>query len=99
MNKTETIQVITLLASNYDSIARKDKSQKQFMVNSWTACLNDLKYDDVLVAVKNIMIKSSFPPTIADIRKNLEVKALPESYQYRCLYKNLEWCEMNLNEY
>lgn len=99
MNKAETIQVITLLASNYDSIARKDKIQKQFMVNSWTTCLSDLKYDDVLVAVKNIMLTSSFPPTVADIRKNLNVKALPESYKYKSLYKNLEWCEMYLDEY
>lgn len=99
MNKQETIQVITILASNYDSIARKDKMQKQFMVNSWTSCLADLKYEDVLDAVKKIMMHSSFPPTIADIRKNLEVKALPESYKYRHLYKNLEWCEMYLDEY
>ena len=99
MNKTETIQVITLLASNYDSIAKKDKSQKQFMINSWTTCLSDLKYEDVLTAVKKVMMTSSFPPTVADIRKNLNVKALLESYKYRCLYKNLEWCEMYLDEY
>ena len=90
MNKTETIQVITLLASNYDSIARKDKSQKQFMVNSWTACLSDLKYDDVLVAVKNIMIKSTCNKSFT-LQKRL--------YQYISLYKNLERSEMNLNEY
>ena len=28
MSKEETIQVITLLAGNYDSIAKKDKIQK-----------------------------------------------------------------------
>ena len=99
MTREETIQVITLLASNYDIIARKDKTQKQFMVASWTDCLSDLEYIDVLKAVKKVMQTSSFPPTINDIRKNLEVKALPESYKYRHLYKNLKWCEMCLDEY
>ena len=99
MNKQETVQVITLLASNYDSIAKKDKTQKQFMIASWQSCLEDLEYQDVLKAVKKIMKNSPFPPTISDIRKNLEVKALPESYKFRHLYKNLEWCEMYLDEY
>ena len=39
MNKQETIQVITLLAGNYDSIAKKDKPQKEIMVNIWYECL------------------------------------------------------------
>lgn len=52
MNKTETIQVITLLAGNYDSIAKKDSTQKQLMVNTWLECLGDLDYNLVLQAVK-----------------------------------------------
>ena len=32
MNKAETVQVITLLAGNYDSIAKKDATQKQLMI-------------------------------------------------------------------
>ena len=70
MNKTETIQVITLLAGNYDSIAKKDNTQKQLMINTWLECLGDLDYRLVLEAVKKTMITSPYPPTIADIRKN-----------------------------
>lgn len=70
MNKKETIQVITLLAGNYDSIANKDKTQKQLMVNTWQECLGDLDYRLVLEAVKKTMITSPYPPTIADVRKN-----------------------------
>ena len=70
MTRQETIQVITLLAGNYDSIANKDKTLKQLMINTWQECLGDLDYRLVLEAVKKTMITSPYPPTIADVRKN-----------------------------
>lgn len=70
MNKTETIQVITLLAGNYDNIANKDKNQKQLMIATWQECLGDLDYQLVLQAVKKTIIESPYPPTIHEIRKN-----------------------------
>ena len=70
MNKTETVQVITLLAGNYDSIAKKDTTQKQLMIDTWQECLGDLDYRLVLQAVKKTIIESPYPPTIHDIRKN-----------------------------
>lgn len=70
MNKTETIQIITLLAGNYDSIANKDKTQKQLMVATWQECLGDLDYKIVLQAVKKTIINSPYPPTIHEVRKN-----------------------------
>lgn len=70
MNKQETVQVITLLAGNYDSISKKDSTQKQLMINTWQECLGDLDYRLVLQAVKKTIIESSYPPTIHEIRKN-----------------------------
>lgn len=70
MTRQETIQVITLLAGNYDSIAKKDKTQKELMVNTWQECLGDLDYKLVLQAVKKTIIESPYPPTIHEIRKN-----------------------------
>lgn len=70
MKKSETIQIITLLAGNYDSIANKDEQQKQFMVNTWQECLGDLDYRLVLNAVKKTIINSPYPPTIHEVRKN-----------------------------
>lgn len=70
MNKTETIQIITLLAGNYNSISEKSKEQKQLMINTWQECLGDLDYKLVLQAVKKTIIESPYPPTIHDIRKN-----------------------------
>ena len=70
MNKQETVQVITLLAGNYDSISKKDSTQKQLMINTWQECLGDLDYRHVLQAVKKTIIESPYPPTIHEIRKN-----------------------------
>lgn len=70
MTKQETIQVITLLAGNYNSISEKSKEQKQMMINTWYECLGDLDYKLVLQAVKKTIIESLYPPTIHDIRKN-----------------------------
>ena len=79
MNKTETVQVITLLAGNYDSIAKKDTTQKQLMINTWLECLGDLDYKLVLQAVKKTIIESPYPPTIHDIRKNAMELAKPST--------------------
>lgn len=70
MKKSETIQIIALLAGNYESIANKTDKQKQLMVNTWQECLGDLEYQVVLQAVKKTIINSPYPPTIHDIRKN-----------------------------
>ncbi len=70
MKKTEMVQIITLLAGNYDSIANKSQTQKELMLNTWYECLGDLDYKIVLQAVKKSIIDSSYPPTIHEIRKN-----------------------------
>lgn len=70
MNKQETVQLIALLAGNYDSIAKKDNTQKQLMIATWLECLGDLDYRIVLEAVKKSIIESSYPPTIHEVRKN-----------------------------
>lgn len=72
MNKKETVQILTLLAGNYDSIYKKDKIQKEFMINTWLECLSDLDYELVLQAVKKTMIESEsdYHPTVHKIRKN-----------------------------
>lgn len=79
MKKTETLQIITLLAGNYDSIANKSQKQKELMLNTWYECLNDLDYNLVMEAVKKAIIDSPYPPTIHDIRKKAVEIANPVS--------------------
>lgn len=70
MKKTEMVQIITLLAGNYDSIANKSQTQRELMLNTWYECLGDLDYQIVLQAVKKSIINSIYPPTIHEVRKN-----------------------------
>lgn len=70
MKKSEMVQIITLLAGNYESIANKSQTQREMMLNTWQECLGDLDYNLVLQAVKKTIIESPYPPTIHDIRKN-----------------------------
>lgn len=106
MNKQETVQVITLLAGNYDSISKKDSTQKQLMINTWQECLGDLDYRLVLQSVKKTIIESLYPPTIHEIRKNAvemmnptqtrtAIEAWDEAYRMICggLYMTKEQFE------
>lgn len=72
MTKQETVQILTLLAGNYESFAKRTQTDEQveIMKNTWYECLNDLDYKLVLQAVKKTIIESPYPPTIHDIRKN-----------------------------
>lgn len=70
MKKTEMVQIITLLAGNYDTIANKSKIQRDLMLTTWYECLGDLDYEVILQAVKMSIINNPYPPTIHEIRKN-----------------------------
>ena len=107
MKKSETIQIIAMLAGNYDSIYKKDEKQKKLMIDTWQECLGDLDYKLVLQAVKKTIIESPYPPTIHDIRKNAiemvnpttqrtAIEAWNEAYGMICsgLYMTQEQFEM-----
>lgn len=70
MKKTETIQVLTLLASNYKSIDEKlnNPEKSKLLIEVWHECLGDLDYKLCMFAVKKAIMSSSYPPTIHDIR-------------------------------
>lgn len=72
MTRQETVVILTLLAGNYESFAKRTETDEQvkIIVDTWQECLGDLDYRLVLESVKKTMITSPYPPTIADIRKN-----------------------------
>ena len=78
MKKSEVVQIIALLAGNYESIANKSEKQKLLMINTWQECLGDLDFKLVLLAVKKTIIESKFPPTISEVRANAIEIANPE---------------------
>lgn len=72
MTRQETVVIITLLAGNYESFAKRTQTDEQvkIILDTWYSCLEDLDYKLVLQAVKKTIIESPYPPTIHDIRKN-----------------------------
>lgn len=97
MTRQETVVIITLLAGNYESFAKRTQTDEQvkIMLDTWHSCLEDLDYQLVLQAVKKSIIESPYPPTIHDIRKNAielvnpstqrsGIEAWEEAYQMIC---------------
>lgn len=72
MTRQETVAILTLLAGNYESFAKRTETDEQvkIMLDTWQECLGDLDYKLVLQAVKKTIIESPYPPTIHEIRKN-----------------------------
>lgn len=70
MTKKELIQIMTILGSNYQSIAKQleDPDKQKIVFQTWYECLGDLNFTLVMAAVKKNIISSSYPPTIHDIR-------------------------------
>ena len=67
MNRAETIQLLSYLATNYQEIAKKDEREKQIMIITWLDCLKDYDYSTVMKAVKELMQRSMFMPKLAEI--------------------------------
>lgn len=70
MTKNETIQLLTLLASNYKNIddKLKEKDKAKMLLETWVECLADLDVNLCMIAAKKAIMSSSYPPTIHDIR-------------------------------
>lgn len=109
MTRQETVVILTLLAGNYESFAKRTETDEQvkIIVDTWQECLGDLDYKLVLQAVKKTIIESPYPPTIHDIRKNAveminpttsrtAIEAWNEAYSMICggIYMTQEQFEM-----
>ena len=72
MNKTELVQVLTILGSNFPSIGKQmeDPAKRKMICELWWECIGDIDYNLALAAVKKSIITSSYPPTIHDIRES-----------------------------
>lgn len=70
MNRTELVQILTILGSNFNSIGKQmeDQAKRKMICELWWECIGDIDYKLALAAVKKAIINSGFPPTIHDIR-------------------------------
>ena len=64
MTKPEVIKLLAMLSAAYPNMKEVDK----VTVGLWYECLKDIDVKDGLIATRKHIMKSPFPPTIADIR-------------------------------
>lgn len=83
MNQETIIKAITLLKSNYQN-ALKDytKEDMQLMINAWLEFFKDTSVNEFELAIKNIINKSDYFPTISQIKKeiaNIKTNNIPSA--------------------
>ncbi len=68
MKKTELLKILMLIKANY-SYVFKDMSKEEYdtMRDTWWACFGGYPTESVMNAVKLVLLKNTYPPTIADI--------------------------------
>lgn len=97
MNREETTQILIILASNYKFYNEQmsEKGKSDVLVKTWQGCFNDIPYQIVANAVKKVMLISTYPPTVAEVRKQAvetinpntsksAIEAWNEAYQMIC---------------
>lgn len=67
MKKTDVIKLLGMLAAAYPNMKEVD----EVMVDIWYECLKDIDIKVGIAAIKKNILESPFPPTIADIRKQV----------------------------
>lgn len=74
MKKSDTIKILGMLAAAYPNM----KEINEIQVEIWHECLKDIDKDAALVAIKKNILESPYPPTIADIRKQVVEVSTPK---------------------
>lgn len=74
MTKAETIKLLGMLSAAYPNM----KEITELTVSIWHECLKDIDVNIALVAIKKNILESTYPPSIADIRKQIAEITTPE---------------------
>lgn len=74
MKKTDIIKILTMLSSAYPNM----KEITEITVDIWYDCLKDIDIKIALPAIKKHILESPFPPSVADIRKQISEVTTPE---------------------
>ncbi|MGB9780640.1 replicative helicase loader/inhibitor [Caldanaerobacter sp.] len=66
MTKKEVIQILGVLGAAYPNMNISEKT-----VDIWAELLKDIPFEVAKVVVKKHILENTYPPTIADIRRNV----------------------------
>ena len=72
MNREQTKIIIALISSNYSSYKTQDDALLEVRLNTIYESFKDMPYESVYNATMLAINRCKYPPTIADIRENLE---------------------------
>ena len=78
MDKQQTIQLLTLIASSYENFMPKDSDKRKILVDIWHETLEEISYDEAKTALKTHMKESVYVPKIADIYQRVINKKIPD---------------------
>lgn len=73
MNRKEAIQVLAILKASYPNHYKNlTQEDAQGIVSVWGIQFADMPADIVLMALNKVVSESTYPPTIADVKKKIE---------------------------
>jgi len=76
MTKKEVIQILGVLGAAYPNMAVSEKT-----VDIWAELLKDIPFEVAKVVVKKHILENTYPPSIADIRRNVFEIMTPKTEQ------------------
>ena len=72
MNRLETVKMFALFKAAYPRFYISiTKEEANMQISIWAELLADVPYQIVEIAAKKLLLESVYPPTIADIRKQI----------------------------
>ena len=82
MTEKDIVKLFALLTAAYPRFDTfSDPAKVRPVIKLWAELLADIPYDVAETAAKKLMLESPYPPTIADVRKQITEITTPKEYQ------------------
>jgi hypothetical protein len=78
MDKSETLKLLTLIASSFDNFLPKNHETQKMFVEIWHESLEEIPFEAAKLALKEHMKESVYTPKVADIYQRYMRKQMPD---------------------
>ncbi|MGE5328091.1 MAG: replicative helicase loader/inhibitor [Deltaproteobacteria bacterium] len=81
MTKQDMTKIFAILATTYPQFEKlfENKDKLRFTVEIWHKSFNDIDFNIAEIAVQKLILESPYPPTIADLRKQISDITTPKN--------------------
>lgn len=81
MTKQDMTKIFAILATTYPQFEKlfTDKEKLKLSVEVWHKSFSDIDFNIAEIAVQKMILESSYPPTIADLRKQISDITTPKN--------------------